>query len=98
MLFLALGHLAVVHLITNVDHIDYAFVAERYAGWFWRAYDLLLLWLAMLHGIAGMRIIIDEYLHAAGWRRAALSALYVICGGLLLLGTYVAIFFSPEVA
>ena len=97
LLFLALGHLALMHLINNVDDIDYQFVAARYVGWFWRGYDLLMLWLAMLHGISGMRIIIDDYLHAPGWRGVACGALYLICGGLLLLGTYVAIFFQPIV-
>lgn len=95
LLFLALGHLIIVHLINNVDEISYAFVANRYAGWFWRAYDLALLVLAMSHGVNGMRTIIDDHVHARRWRRLALGALYLVCGGLLLLGAGVAIFFQP---
>ena len=95
LLFLALGHLAVMHLIHSVDEIDYWFVAHRYAGWLWRGYDLALLALAMLHGVNGARILIDDCVHPALWRRVALAALYAVCGGLLALGGYVAIFFQP---
>ena len=94
LLFLALGHLVVMHLIHNVDEINYAFVAGRYAGWFWRGYDLLLLLLAMVHGTNGARILIDDYLHSPVWRRLALTVLYVVCGGLSILGTAVALFFK----
>ena len=95
LLFLALGHLAIMHLLHSVDEIDYGFVAARYAGSFWRGYDWMLLALAMLHGVNGARILIDDYLPHPGWRRAALGALYAVCGGLLVLGSYVALFFQP---
>ena len=95
LLFLALGHLVLMHLIHNVDEVNYAFVAGRYAGWFWRGYDLAMVILAMLHGTNGARILIDDYLHAPRWRLLALCALYLICGGLLALGVGVAIFFQP---
>ena len=95
LLLLALGHLVIMHLIHNVDEINYAFVAQRYAGWFWRGYDALLLALAMIHGTTGMRILIDDYVHAPRWRAAALGTLYLIGSVLLLLGAYVAIFFRP---
>jgi succinate dehydrogenase / fumarate reductase membrane anchor subunit len=94
LLGLALGHLVLMHLIHNVDEINYAFVASRYAGWLWRIYDLALLLLAMIHGTNGARVIIDDYLKGRP-RLAALAALYLVCGGLTLLGTYVALFFNP---
>ncbi len=95
LLLLALGHLAVMHLLNNVDVINYDFVATRYAGWFWRSYDLAMLVLAMLHGLNGARILIDDYVHHALWRQVALGFLYTVGGGLLLLGIYVALFFKP---
>jgi len=95
LLFLALGHLIIMHLINNVDEINYVFVANRYVGWFWRFYDLAMLSLAMIHGANGMRTIIDDHLFASRWRSASLGALYVICGGLLVLGCGVALFFQP---
>ena len=84
-----------MHLIHNVDEINYAFVANRYASGFWRGYDLLLLILAMIHGINGVRIIIDDYVHAKPWRQVALGTLYLVCGGFLVLGIGVALFFKP---
>ncbi len=95
LLFLALGHLVLMHLINNVDEINYAFVANRYAGFFWRGYDALLLVLAMIHGSNGMRVLIDDYVHAPRWRAVALTVLYLVCGSLTLLGAYVAFFFQP---
>jgi len=95
LLLLALGHLVLMHLIHNVDEINYAFVAARYTGWLWRGYDLALLTLAMIHGTNGMRILIDDYIHPPVWHRAALGMLYTVCGSFLILGLYVAIFFKP---
>ncbi len=95
LLFLALGHMVLMHLIHNVDEVSYAFVAGRYAKPFWRGYDLALLVLAMIHGISGARILIDDYIHPPLAHRAALGLLYLVCGGLLVLGLYVALFFQP---
>ena len=95
LLFLALGHLALMHLIHTVDEISYTFVATRYAHWGWRGYDLAMVVLAMLHGINGTRVMIDDYLSQSRWRRMALGALYGVCGSLLALGCYVALFFKP---
>ena len=95
LLLLAVGHMVLMHLIHNVDEINYAFVANRYTGWFWRGYDLLMLTLAMVHGTNGARILIDDYIHPPGWRRVTLGALYLVCGGLMVLGAGVALFFTP---
>jgi len=95
LLVLALGHLVIMHLIHNVDEINYAFVVERFRGFGWRMYDLSMLVLAMIHGANGMRVIIDDYVHAPLWRRVANGLLVLICGSLLALGIFVAIFFQP---
>ena len=39
LLFLALGHLAIMHLINSIHVIDFDFVADRYQTPFWRIYD-----------------------------------------------------------
>ena len=95
LLFLALGHLVIMHLIHNVEEINYLFVANRYAAWGWRFYDLALLVLAMIHGVNGTRVIMDDYVHTQPWRRLAHGVLYTVCGSLLLLGLYVALFYQP---
>ncbi len=95
LLALALGHLVIMHLVHNVDVIDYAFVADRYNGWFWRGYDLAMLVLAMLHGLNGIRILLDDYIHPPRWHRVAVCSLYLVSGGFLLLGISVILFFKP---
>lgn len=89
LLALALGHLAIMHLINSVDVINYEFVARRYATPFWRTYDLTMLWLALLHGVNGMRTIIDDYVRVRGWRVFSLSILYAIGFVFLVLGSLV---------
>ena len=95
LLGLALGHLVIMHLINNVDAIDYAFVAGRYAGWFWRGYDLLLLVLAMFHGLNGVRILIDDYVHPPAARRLAIALLSLIGGAFLMMGIAAIVLFQP---
>jgi succinate dehydrogenase / fumarate reductase membrane anchor subunit len=95
---LALGHLAIMHLVNNVDVINYDFVAHRFIGPFWRTYDFILLWLAMIHGLNGVRIMIDDYLIGRGWRTLALSVLAVVGVVFLTLGSLVIVTFQPLAA
>ncbi|MCH7761228.1 succinate dehydrogenase, hydrophobic membrane anchor protein [candidate division TA06 bacterium] len=93
---LALGHLVIMHLINNVDIIDYDFVAARYATPFWRIYDLILLLLALLHGLNGMRTIVDDYVHPRLWRRVSLSLLYSFGFIFTVVGSYTILAFQPK--
>lgn len=95
LLFLALGHVAIMHIIHDIEEIDYAFVAARWVSPFWRTYDLLLLWLALLHGANGMRTIIDDYARNRKWRVFWLAALYSLVFVLLVMGTLVLLTFQP---
>ncbi len=92
---LALGHLAIMHLVNNVDIINYGFVAQRFVTPFWRTYDFILLWLAMIHGLNGVRIMIDDYLIGRGWRTLALSVLAIVGIVFLTLGSLVIVTFQP---
>jgi succinate dehydrogenase / fumarate reductase membrane anchor subunit len=95
LLFLALGHLLIMHIIHNVDHIDFQFVAARYATPFWRTYDLLMLWFAMIHGVNGIRTVLVDYVSARGWRVVSLASLYVLGFALLTLGSLAILTFQP---
>ena len=95
LLFLALGHLLIMHIIHNVDHIDFQFVAARYATPFWRTYDLLMLWFAMIHGVNGLRTVMVDYITARGWRVVSLASLYVLGFVLLTLGSIAILTFHP---
>ena len=53
------------HLFVNlvagegISAIDFGFVAGKWASPMWQTIDLVMLWLAMLHGTNGMRTIIN---------------------------------------
>jgi len=96
LLFLALGHLLIMHLINNVDNIDFQFVARRYATPFWRTYDLVMLWLALIHGLNGIRTLVGDYVRSKGWQAASLASLYVLGFILLALGSLTIMTFQPQ--
>src|SRR5437867_347070 len=93
LIFLALGHFALVHVIHNILEVDYTFAARRWAMPVWRIYDWLLLALTLLHGFNGLRVMVDEYVHSPRIRRAAQVLVWSLTAGFLLLGTYVVIAF-----
>jgi succinate dehydrogenase / fumarate reductase membrane anchor subunit len=95
LLFLALLHLFIMHVINNVDKIDFLFVARRYATPFWRTYDLVMLWLALIHGLNGVRTLVGDYVPSKGWQVATLASLYVFGFILLALGSLTIVGFRP---
>lgn len=97
LLFLVLGHMAIMHLVNNVDIINWAFVRDRWASPLWRLYDWFLLILAMTHGANGMRIIITDYIHNNGIRLLVMTLLWVLTVFLTVIGTQVIVTF-PLVA
>jgi succinate dehydrogenase / fumarate reductase membrane anchor subunit len=86
LLLLALGHLVIMHLINNIEEINYAFVAQRWATPFWRCYDGLMLFLALLHGMNGLRTILDDYLKPGALRVFCMSLLYLTTTLFFILG------------
>ena len=95
LLFMALGHLAIMHLINNIEVIDYAFVVRRYGTPFWRTYDLVMLWLALIHGLNGARTLVEDYVSTRGWRTLSLASIYVLEFVFLALGSLVILTFQP---
>ena len=95
MVLLILGHLAIMHVINNVHAIDYRFVAERYARPEWRVYDLLMITLALFHGLNGARTVVGDYLHARGWRIVVLSGIYLAALVFFIIGAYTILTFQP---
>jgi succinate dehydrogenase / fumarate reductase, membrane anchor subunit len=97
LLFLVLIHLYVMHLIgEGVERVDYAFVSARWANIGWKTFDWAMLFLALLHGANGVRVIVDDYVKKPGRRTAIKSVLYTVTGILLIMGTAVLVTFSPE--
>ena len=97
LLLMVLGHFTIMHLINNIEVINYQFVAQRFVTPLWRTYDLVMLWLALLHGVNGIRTLVEDYIRPRGWRLLALSSLYVLGFVLLALGSLVLVVFQPVV-
>ena len=79
----------------GVHAIDFGFVGGKWANPFWQVWDLLLLWLALLHGGNGMRTIIDDYAERGVVRFWLKIALFVAVAFTILLGTMVIFTFEP---
>lgn len=97
LIFLALIHIFLNHVATDVSCTSYQLVAIRYQNPFWRLYDWLLLTLALLHGMNGLRIVVDDYVRTRGWRLTLQSAVGIVTLVFFLLGTITLITFQPVV-
>lgn len=93
LIFLAIIHLLLNHISTDVSCTSYQLVQIRYSNPFWRLYDWLLLTLALLHGVNGLRIVIDDYVSSRGWRLSLQSLLAIVTLVFLMLGTITLITF-----
>jgi succinate dehydrogenase / fumarate reductase, membrane anchor subunit len=99
LVFLALGHLFVMLMWEDgVYRIDFNYVAQRWHSPFWQTWDLLLLWLAQLHGGNGLRTIIDDYSRKDSTRFWLNTLLALSMAFTLVLGTYVLLTFDPNIS
>lgn len=96
LVILIFGHLF-MNLVDGdgINAIDFGFVAGKWASPLWRVWDLLMLWLAMIHGTNGMRTIINDYAERTGTRVVLKSALYLALVVVVVLGTLVIFTFDP---
>ena len=96
LIVLIFGHLF-VNLLTGdgIHQIDFAFVSGKLASPFWQWWDVLMLWLALIHGANGMRTVVNDYVGHETTRRVLVWALWLSAGFLILLGTLVVFTFDP---
>lgn len=93
---LIFGHLFVnLYAGEGVRQIDFAFIAGKYASPFWQVWDILLLWLALIHGANGMRTVTNDYVVAPAANRILKFGLIAATVVLLVLGTLVVFTFDP---
>ncbi|GAC1412991.1 MAG: hypothetical protein NVSMB57_08490 [Actinomycetota bacterium] len=96
LVFLVLGHFAIVHLIdTGVDRVNFAFVSGRWSSPFWQTYDALMLTLGLMHGANGMRVIVEDYVRPER-RPAVKSVLYLVTFVMFVLGLLIIVTFDPH--
>ncbi len=93
---LIFGHLFVNLMMGDgVAAIDFAFVGGKWTNPFWQIWDLLMLWLAMIHGTNGVRTVINDYADKYATRITLKSLLYVGFVITVVLGTLVIFTFEP---
>jgi len=87
LVFLALGHFTMTHVVNDVADTNLEFVQDRWANPLWRVYDWSLLALALFHGLNGMRVVVDDYVRSAAKRTWVKSGIYALSIGLFAYGT-----------
>lgn len=96
LIVLIFGHLFVNLMLGEGIHaLDFAFIAGKFATPFWQWWDVLMLWLALMHGGNGMRTIVNDYVTHEKVRKALVWAIGLTAGLLIVLGTLVVFTFDP---
>jgi len=95
LLVLAVGHVLIMHVFGGgIERVNFGFVALRWQSPFWRTWDWLLLSLALVHGINGLRVITLDYVRQPGVR-TAVNGVWLITGVVLFaLGTVIVFTFN----
>ena len=97
LLFLAVGHVLIMHVLDEgVDRVNFAFVALRWQSPFWRTWDWLMLSLALIHGINGLRVISLDYIRRPGVRVAVNGFFAILGAAIFALGSIVVFTFDPS--
>jgi succinate dehydrogenase / fumarate reductase, membrane anchor subunit len=98
LVILVITHLMIQLVLDGgVSKVSFAFVAGRWASPFWQVWDLIMLWLAMLHGGNGLRTIINDYAERDTTRFWLKMLLYTATVFTVLLGSLVIFTFDPNI-
>ena len=96
LIVLIFGHLFVnLFLGEGIKAIDFAFVGGKWSDPFWQVWDLLMLWLALIHGTNGMRTLVNDYTSKPRIAKTLNISLWAVCAVLITLGTLVVFTFDP---
>jgi succinate dehydrogenase / fumarate reductase membrane anchor subunit len=81
LLFLAVGHMMIQHVLNSSQNLTLQFVAMQWNSWGWKIYDMLLLFFAITHGFNGLRQVLEDYIHnrnTVKWINRALLVFTII--------------------
>ncbi|MWB99263.1 succinate dehydrogenase hydrophobic membrane anchor subunit [Agromyces seonyuensis] len=93
---LIFGHLWVNLMVGEGVHaIDFGFVGGKWADPFWKVWDVLMLWLALIHGGNGMRTVVNDYTKPGRAQKILKGAIFAAVVILIVLGTLVVFTFDP---
>jgi succinate dehydrogenase / fumarate reductase membrane anchor subunit len=95
LLFLALVHFSITHLVNDVTSTNSHFVSHRWNNPLWRTFDWLLLALGLFHGVNGVRMITDDYVRPPTWRAVTKAFVYTLTFAMVAYGTFAIVSFTP---
>jgi succinate dehydrogenase / fumarate reductase membrane anchor subunit len=96
LLLLAVGHMLLQHVLRDVHSLTLQTVQDIWRSWGWRAYDLLLLIFAIVHGFNGLRQVLEDYIHNPRTVKI-IGRLIVVFVVITIIWSAIAIFsFNPE--
>jgi succinate dehydrogenase / fumarate reductase membrane anchor subunit len=76
-------HTILAHYTVPEGGLSYEWVAHRLGQPLWKLFYIFLLFLCVYHGLNGIWIIVQDYVHKDGWRVAIFGALIML--GVLML-------------
>ena len=76
LVFLVLGHIYMNFVLIDVNTDNYNYVAQRLSNTTWKIYDLVILGLALLHGLNGSRYVMDDWIRHPGRRFVTKAVVY----------------------
>lgn len=96
LLLLAVGHMLLQHVFRDVHNLTLQVVADVWRSWGWRAYDLLLLGFAVIHGINGFRQVLEDYIHKPSTMRIVNWILLIVIIATIAWSAVAIFSFNPE--
>jgi succinate dehydrogenase / fumarate reductase, membrane anchor subunit len=96
LLFLAVGHMMIQHVLNSSTNLSIQFVAQQWSSWGWRVYDLFLLAFAYTHGMNGLRNVLEDYIHNRQTMRKINIFLAVFTVITILWSAYAIAMFDPS--
>jgi len=98
LLVLALGHMWITHYANVPTETTFDFVHNRWANPLWRAFDWMLLLMALWHGILGVRVIVTDYVRKPGLQTLVTSLFWIIGIAFTVLGSITILTFDAELS
>ncbi len=86
LVFLVFVHVFTNNITINVATVDYDYVAGRLARPAVKVFDSFLLGLAMLHGVNGLRVVLEDVIKRPGRRFWAKMVLFVVTAAVFVMG------------
>lgn len=87
LMFLVLGHIYMTFIQVSEADATYHAVVNKLSSPSWKLYDWLILTLTMLHGMNGLRYVIEDYVRARPVRAWVKLFAFTVAGLIYLMGT-----------